>query len=504
MYSIGYVRRMFARLVSLSSTTALLAIGLCLTAACSQFKMPRLTEAPPPQPTIPASVTLIFDESVRAATLEQTVCADTLWRGRLGDAIIQAFQETGRARFAQVTVKETSENPPPASSPSTTAVTAAIKLARTSLKTRTRTGSDDQYISQLEIQLGAAFQDANGKPLAEAPLVYSEQVKVYTPQYGGSGQCATQGLDEVMNQAAEHLAGQLTGYVAELTAKAQGKIPADKQLAGGPVPSATPMGPPGVLLPPPTPVAQEEKSPTSLGRDPNRYAVIVGLSLYRSPWPGWRDGLSFDGRETLSLFADALDVPAGQTLLLQDELAAQEDIEEALASWLPKRVSENSIVFVYFAGQALADAKTGEVYLIPYDSTPASSRSRLISLRFFQSRLQKLGAKLALALIDAPLTPGPASKDGKNRPPAPNWIGDLNRSSDAKAGALVQVARLARASDSQPGLLKGLTGPADLDHDGVVTVGEWLRSLRGTAVTAPALPPTLAVQSIPLSRVNTR
>ena len=100
-------------------------------------------------------------------------------------------------------------------------------------------------------------------------------------------------------------------------------------------------------------------------------------------------------------------------MLLQDELATQTDLEKALALWLPKRVTKDSLVFFYFAGQTVADSKNGEVFLIPYDATPASSPFRLISIRFLQSRLQQLGAKLALAIIDSPMAGGPHRRTAK-------------------------------------------------------------------------------------------
>lgn len=598
---------------------AILGTALALTTACGEVSMPRLTTAPPPQPTIPASVTLIFDDSVRTATLQETVCADTPWTGQLGDAIIDAFLETGRARFAQVTFGETAVTPQPASSPQTTAITAAFKLAQASMKARTRTGDDEDFLSQLDIQLGAVFQDASGRTFPEARLVYSDQVKIHAPQFR-RGECATGGLDGAMKTAAKHLANQLTGYVAELTAKAQGQTtagaqvppvdlrsgepsmltvratlldennnlvleggekvgiridvtntgttpsgPATASLSGTPTlidafsgslaspvqisslragettstmlwgklatnlegtrgeltvtvtPSGTAGGAPATqtlvaaMVPrggpsssASSPAVRQAPAASSRGSDPDRYAVIVGLSLYRSPWPGWRDGLTFDPKQTVSLFAGSLDVPEGQTLLLQDELAAQADIEEALTLWLPKRVAKDSLVFFYFAGQTVADPANGEIFLIPYDATPASSPFRLISIRFLQSRLQKLGARLAIAIIDSPMTARPPSKNGKIKSVAPNWIADLDGSSGLKARTVMQVSRMQGTSRSQNSLLAGLTGPADLDHDGFVTVGEWLRWLRGTAVTAPPLPPTVAVQSISLAHVNHR
>ena len=227
------------------------------------------------------------------------------------------------------------------------------------------------------------------------------------------------------------------------------------------------------------------------------------LDQYRTPWPGWQDGLSFDAKETVPLFADFLHVPEGRTLLLQDELATQTDVEEALTLWLPKRVTKGSIVFFYFAGHARTDSKTGEVFLMPYDSTPQSSPFRLISLRFLQHRLMKLGAKLAVAIIEAPVDEtGVAAKNHTSRRATPNWIGDLGGSSNIGAGAIIQVSRRSTSSQARQNLLNGLTGHADRDNDGTITLGEWLRSLRSIAVTAPTLPPDLAIQSIPLSRVN--
>ena len=618
IFLIGYRKRMPFTLRS--PYLALWAgILLCVTQACSNLTTPRFTEPKPQEPVIPASVTLIFDDSVKSATFQENVCADTLWTGQLGDEIVKAFQDMGRARFASVAVVGMDAKPQPAASASTSSITALIKMIDSSFKSRTRTGSGDNYTSQLDIKLQASFQDGSGKPLADAPLVYSDRFTLYTPQYGGSGQCATQGLDGAMKTATEYLATQFAGYVAELTAKAQGYTIAGDQRSGGTPASqprelsvratlldennnlileggekvgirldvtntgTSPVGPSSVTLSG-TPVlldafsgsmsthtqiaglqpgettsaiiwgkvpatidqprgeltvsvtpsgeangaaatqtlvatmasggataavagsqpAKRIPSSTAGGQDQNRYALVVGLSLYRSPWPGWRDGLVFDGKETTSLLTNTLNVPEGHILLLQDELAGQSDIEEALASWLPKRVTKDSIVFFYFAGQTVVDLRNGEIFLIPYDGTPVSSQFRLISLRFLQSRLQKMGAKAAIAIIDSPLTARPTSKDGKAKLVPPNWVADLDGAGGPIDSPLLQVSRMGKALRPQYGLLAGLTGSADLDHDGIVTLGEWLRSLRGTAITAPSLPPTLAVQSIPLSHVNHR
>lgn len=489
---------------------ALLAMVFCVTAACHdvKFRMPDLGDAPQPQPVIPAAVAVSFDQSVRNAVLEHQACADIAWKGQLGESIIQAFQETGRTRFAQMSVVDTAGVPKPVSVPvGATPVSATIKLVHQSLTARTRTGSDDRYMAQLDIQLIATFYDHQGQPVPDAPLSYSDAVKVWTPQFAGSGQCATHELTDVMNTAVEQLTVQFYGYVGQFVTKLLKQAPPAAQIAASPVlPAADSAAtvPARIATAPATvmPAAQPTPTVTAPGQDPNRYAIVVNVGLYRSPWAGWRDGLLFESKETVPALGRSLNVPDQQTLLLQDELASQADIEEALASWLPKRIGKDSVVFFYFGGQGLADAKTGEVYLIPYDGTPASSRTRLISLRWLQSRLQKLGAKLALAIIDSPVSTGVEPKDGKTRSVAPNWTADLGGTSGPSTPAVIQITRAPGAPIQPQGLLSGLGGEADLDHDSVITVGEWLRSLRGNAATVPTLPPTVAVQSIPLVRVS--
>ncbi len=588
-----------------------LVTGLALLAACNHLQTPRFMYPTEQGPVIPLSVKLVFDEPVRSATVEQMICADVQWKGRLGDAIVQSFIETGRARLTQLTVGDPSGTAQQATAPASE-FTAFITLANASFTPTSRSGSDDTYLAQFDVRLTAIFQDTQGRRFPEAPMVYSNRVALWAPQIGGSAnQCATGQLDAAVRTAADHLANQLMGYLKQLQEKTQGGGAARQQspdtgpsllalkttlldannnlvleggekigvridvtntgktvldttvitLSGTPAlidafagallrpaqivtlqpgetkstilwgallanhegsrgeltvtvtPSGTASGAPATqtliaaMASRSTPAASTPSSAirpasTTAGGGPDRYAVIVGLGQYRTPWPGWQEGLPFDIKETVSLFANFLNVPEGQTLLLQDELATQSDVEEAIALWLPKRVTKDSVVFFYFAGHARADSKTGELFLMPYDSTPQSSLFRLISLRFLQHRLLKLGAKLAVAIIEAPVATSAAAKNSTGRHAAPNWIGDLDGTTNVGTGTIIQVSRRSPLSQVRQSLLSGLTGKADRDNDGTVTLGEWLRSLRSIAVTVPTLPPDLAVQSTPLSRVS--
>ena len=597
-------------LVSLMSILVL-ATGLTLLAACNHLQTPRFMHPTEQGPVIPLSVKLVFDESVRSAILEQTVCADSLWKSHLGDVLVQSFTETGRARLAHLTVGDPSGTAQAVAAPASE-VTAFITLANASFDPTSRSGSaDSNYLAQFDVRLLATFQDDQGRRFPKASIVYSHRVALWTPQLGGSdNRCETGQLDAAVQTAADHLADQFMGYLVQLRKKTHGESTVGRQspgatpsllaikatlldannnlvlesgekigiridvtntgktalnaaaitLSGTPIfietfastlspsvrmanlqpgetkstilwgtlpanaegshgeltvtviPSGTANGAPATHTLMATMASRNEPTasvpssalrPTSTtaagGNIPDRYAVIVRLGHYQTPWLGWRDGLSFDTKETISRFAESLQVPEGHTLLLQDELATQADVKEALALWLTKRVTKDSIIFFYFAGHVRADSRTGEIFLMPYDTTPQSSLSQLIPLRLLQNRLVNLGARLAVAIIEAPVAMDAATKNSAIRLADPNWIGDLDGSSKVGAGTVIQVSRRNPSSQS---LLSGLTGKADLDDDRTVTVGEWLRSLRTIAVTVPALPPDLAIQSLSLSRVN--
>ena len=207
---------MSTRLVSAVSNLALVT-GLALLAACNHLQAPRFTSPTEQGPVIPLSVKLVFDESVRSATLEQTVCADLLWKGRLGDAIVQSFSETGRARLAHLSVGDPSGTAQPTTAHASEFM-AFITLASASFTPTSRSGSDDiNYLAQFDVRLVATFQDAQGHRFPEAPMVYSNRVALWTPQVGGSdNQCATGQLDAAVRTAADHLANQLMEYLTQV------------------------------------------------------------------------------------------------------------------------------------------------------------------------------------------------------------------------------------------------------------------------------------------------
>ena len=71
--------------------------------------------------------------------------------------------------------------------------------------------------------------------------------------------------------------------------------------------------------------------------------------------------------------------------LLQDWSALRPDIEEALLDWLPSKITTESVVTVYFAGQAVVSS-AGDTYLIPYDGA-TDATMRLYPLKDLETAL---------------------------------------------------------------------------------------------------------------------
>ena len=246
---------------------------------------------------------------------------------------------------------------------------------------------------------------------------------------------------------------------------------------------------------------------------PQTHLLAVGIGDYRDPLVPTRKFAAQDAELVASYFKAIGGVPASNVRVLQDRKALRPDIEEAILDWLPPRLTPDSIVIVYFAGQALV-SPTGETFLLPYEGS-TTSRARLYPLKDLQAALAKLNAQQVVLIFDGALLR--LGKDAK----APQW--------DAGGGTLVRlIGTTGLQSGLEPDqlkhglftyyLLRGLKGDADANRDGEVTLGELATFVRQTVpATAksqfkqdqrpsvfPALTPTSKAAGLPLTRAATR
>ncbi|WP_447978973.1 hypothetical protein [Candidatus Nitrospira bockiana] len=552
---------------------------------------------------------------MRDAVFEQTICADQLWRGPLGDAIIKAFMERGRRQFAQAELAAANGAPTPAGGTVPNLVIAS-RLIRHSFVPTTRTGELDHFMAHLDIEMITSFQDATGRTLAEIPLRYSDQMNLWTPLLGSGGaQCSAGQLDAALRKAAEYLATKMAESAHRIS---QPSAPAQTAAAQVPVSQASPREGGGSALSvratlldendnqileagekvgvridatnqgsTPFPAASvvlsgtpalvdafagsmstplqvgplqpgEAKSLILWGRMPanveaqrgelmlslaasnmanlptqtlvaairprsiatpgvatpasphnkaatgsmvgSHYVIVTAIGRYRDTAA---PATKMNDWDSLVSALEEGGIPQANTLTLVDDHATRIDMEEAVETWLPEKVAEDSIVIFYFTGQAAVDAKSGGVYLVPYDAGRSSSARRMVALTDLQQKLGKLPARLSLLLIeptDVRALDGSVLPQAKAK--APNWQGELGSKSRGKAresrARVLQVVNTGHVADNSSPLLRVFQGRLDPDQDGTTTVAEFLRALPKSATVFPALPQTASELTLPI------
>ncbi len=227
-------------------------------------------------------------------------------------------------------------------------------------------------------------------------------------------------------------------------------------------------------------------------------AMLVGLDAYQDAWPGaYRtpDGLLMTLRATLQgtgLF------PNQNIRVLQGNNAAKADIAKTLLTWVRQRIGKESVLVVFYSGQAVQDRENGEVYLIPFEGSPEASSKQLISLRTLQRLLGKLQNRLTLLILDTPIAKKAgqdASADGSSRV---RWISGLSR--DDKTPVIQLRRRPGQAIGKPADVLAALSGSADANKNGTITVGEFLDSASESIRITRLLPDSSPLLSLPLAR----
>ena len=100
------------------------------------------------------------------------------------------------------------------------------------------------------------------------------------------------------------------------------------------------------------------------------YAIIVGIDQYRDPWPQAHQIPRRHLKGLLDTLRTTGTFPKEQTRVLHGSHATRADIEEVLLSWARNHMQPNSVLLFYFAGHAVADPESGDVFLVPYEGIP--------------------------------------------------------------------------------------------------------------------------------------
>ena len=201
------------------------------------------------------------------------------------------------------------------------------------------------------------------------------------------------------------------------------------------------------------------------------YLLSIGLSSYREQHIAARKYAALDAEMVATYFQSLGGLPKNNVRLLQDWSALRPDIEEALLDWLPSKITTDSVVMVYFAGQAVV-SPAGDTFLIPYDGA-VDATTRLYPLKDLETALGRLKAKQVLFVFDGTVLKNGAA--GRGKVSLPKWAG--TNESVLHLIATTGFGKSLESDTLRHGLftyyfLRALRGEADLNRNGEVTIGE--------------------------------
>lgn len=231
----------------------------------------------------------------------------------------------------------------------------------------------------------------------------------------------------------------------------------------------------------PVDVDELPKRPGKL-KQPRAVGITIGVEQFRDTSMSRIRYAARDAEVMAVYLRSIVGIPAERVRTLVDSQALKQDMAELFEEWLPKQVDPTTVVYVYYSGLGVVDGTTGAVSLVPFDG-PASTNSRVYSLRRLQEALIKLPVERAIVMLDVSLEPragaGPSAKV------APMW--ETEGSPKDQLMWMVGNRTVQESHRYDPGqhglftyqLLKGLGGGADIDKDGTILAGELCAYARG-------------------------
>jgi len=211
------------------------------------------------------------------------------------------------------------------------------------------------------------------------------------------------------------------------------------------------------------------------------YVLSVGISRYEKlPHDLWLQYPDADAKT----FAEFLEspqggaVPASQMLLLTNEQATTAALRQAFNTFLKDRPGRNDTVYILIAGHGTVDSQGA--YILTYDSDPDKLAGSAIPMAELHTLVERELTQVARVILLADVCRAATIAGQKTAA-----LGDVVQKIGEAPGEMLglMAARPRELSIEGPdfggghgaftySVLKGLTGAADSDHDGVVTAGE--------------------------------
>ncbi|MEW5736980.1 MAG: caspase family protein [Thermodesulfobacteriota bacterium] len=230
----------------------------------------------------------------------------------------------------------------------------------------------------------------------------------------------------------------------------------------------------------------QERGVRLAGAESKQWAIIIGISDYQNDRKargeqGLPDlaGAANDAQAYYDFLAGPQHVPKDRLVLLKDSQASVRAIRRAFLT-LGRQAGENDQFLVFFAGHGIAGPEAGNrSYLLAYDSDLSDLEATAILFDEFALWVQnEIPANKKLLVVDACHS---GNFLGSIRGASRNQINDqmMERLRASQGTAFVTASSGSQVSVEQDGRglftrawIEGLSGKADRDRDGIVTVSE--------------------------------
>lgn len=196
-----------------------------------------------------------------------------------------------------------------------------------------------------------------------------------------------------------------------------------------------------------------------------------------------------DAQAVYEYYRASFRLPEDRLFLLLDENATRRRIVDLLGTDLPKKArNPDDTVILYFAGHGLIEPDPGSPagdgiakYLASWDAEPDYLLSTAIDMEQIRQFLDRIAAERVIVLADTCFSGAVGGRNAEGLLRSPLTEGFLERLVSGNGRIILTASgakEVARESSSRGHgvftyhLLQGLAGRADVDCDGIVTVGE--------------------------------
>lgn len=217
----------------------------------------------------------------------------------------------------------------------------------------------------------------------------------------------------------------------------------------------------------------------------NNYAIVLGIGSYREKMIP-KVKYAHRDAETMARYLENLaGIPKENILIKTDADVTKGDLEDYFENWLPRRVTGDSTVYIYYAGHGTPDINGSDAYLVPYEGHP-DSPGKLYPLKKLYASLNKLPARQVIVMLDSCFS-GAEGRSVSRQGARPLVMAVENQVLTGDKVLVIAGSKGNQISSDydkvKHGLftyyaLRGIRGEADGNSDGVVDVGEFYDYVR--------------------------